>query len=565
MLQPSADWRRRAHRVAAAALLALLELVLYRKVLRLWWTYDDPNILHIIGSIGLRDPFVSGAVWPQQLFTPLLMTAFQVELLLFDVNTWWWYATQLVLGCAAAIVVYAAAREFLDAVPALSAAALFTAGPPFCSVVTQLSTLHYFLAIILGGLAVIVFVRGRRWASVLLYLGAMLAKEVAVPLPLLLLALPARDARETRDARSRLRATAGHWIAAAVYLLWRRLVIGTFLGAYSWVIEPGDWPRLLATLPWHVLRAMAGSNPWLGLPLVAIVVGIALLPALLPVRRNRHRLLLLGVALVVALGPLLPVAKEVNRRYVLVPWLAASIAFAWGASRLVNRRLSRALLVLVPLLAVTVNRQEWGNEFHLRQRMSDEARVFFEMPPNGFLRLPATPPAVMRELNWVKLVYMGRVAGASWFYDDYFLCAHGIEGKRVWEFDPKILSVVEITPRLAAIAQTHCRNIRADAPLDVAFHYERPALHWDFGPYAAGRYHVLVADGWETFDVPRREALYIPGVTALSVRVRYDAPQGWVTYSPAMVLDFSRGSDFRWQRSPRSAPPPPPAPSPSAR
>jgi hypothetical protein len=46
--------------------------------------------------------------------------------------------------------------------------------------------------------------------SVLLYLGAVLAKEVAVPLPLLLLALPARD------ARTPLRATARHRIGLPI-------------------------------------------------------------------------------------------------------------------------------------------------------------------------------------------------------------------------------------------------------------------------------------------------------------------------------------------------------------
>ncbi|HJW96507.1 MAG TPA: hypothetical protein VJ901_23050, partial [Thermoanaerobaculia bacterium] len=58
------------------ALLALLNVILYRKAVRLWWTYDDPFNLHAVLTHRLLDPFVNRAIWPQQLFTPLMMTAF---------------------------------------------------------------------------------------------------------------------------------------------------------------------------------------------------------------------------------------------------------------------------------------------------------------------------------------------------------------------------------------------------------------------------------------------------------------------------------------------------------
>ena len=74
--------------------------------------------------------------------------------------------------------------------------------PPLCSVVVQLSTVHYFLAIAFCALAVIAYAAALRRPSVamdvisvLCYFLAMLAKEVAIPLPLLLIALPLRDTR----------------------------------------------------------------------------------------------------------------------------------------------------------------------------------------------------------------------------------------------------------------------------------------------------------------------------------------------------------------------------------
>jgi hypothetical protein len=536
---------KQIHHALSALMLVLLELILYRKVVRLWWTFDDPNLLHTIVPARFAEPFFNGALWPQQLFTPLLMTAFQSELILFDAEPRRWYVMQLALACIAALAFYAAALTFLDYVPALAAATLFAAGPPLCSVVTQLSTVHYLLAITLGALAIIAYVAAIRRSSlllaafsVLLYLGAMLAKEVAVPLPLLLLALP------VGDLRSRARMTIGHWIALAGYFAWRRAVIGTFFGAYGWVIAPHEWPALLAMLPWRVVTAAGGANRWLGVPLMAIMAAVILYAA----ARNRRTVLLLSVAVVVVISPLVPLAKEVNRRYVLIPWLAFAMAFAASAMSIRDKRLRVALLAFVTLLAVAANRQEWGREFVARQRMSDELRCFFEMPPSGLLRIPTSPPAVMRELNWVKLVYLGRPAGASWFFDDIYLCSHPSAGKRVWEFDPKVLTVVEITGKMDEIAKRHCGSIRGSVPLSVHFHFDRPALHWEFGPYEQGSYSAIIADGFEVYHVPRREALYVPGVTALALRVRYDSPQGWTTYSPEMMLDFQKQTDFHWRR-----------------
>src|SRR5207302_76122 len=118
------------------------------------------------------------------------------------------------------------------------AAALFAAGPPICSVVTQLSTIHYFIAIAFCAAAVIAYAAALRRPSVAIdllsaicYLLAMLSKEVAIPLPLLLIALP------LRNVRTRVRFVIGHAAAIIIYFLWRYAVLGTFLGAYGWQID----------------------------------------------------------------------------------------------------------------------------------------------------------------------------------------------------------------------------------------------------------------------------------------------------------------------------------------
>jgi len=223
-----------------------------------------------------------------------------------------------------------------------------------------------------------------------------------------------------------------------------------------------------------------------------------------------------------------------QRRYVVMPWLCLSMAFVAGAETLRRRRaIAGILLIATPAMAVVANRQEFRYEFARTKRMSDEARVFFDLPPNGLLRAPIVPPAAMGELNWLKSDYAKRRVGAGWFYDDIYLCSHSADGKRVWQYEAGSHQVRELT------TPVRCPAARA-APLTVTFRPREGALFWDFGPYTDGAYRVLIADGIQAFDVPRRDGFRLPGVDALTLRVRYQSPAGWVTYSPDIMIDFRR-------------------------
>jgi hypothetical protein len=539
------QWRARLGRgyvhPIIAALLGVEVWLLYRKVLGLWWTYDDPNILRTLFDYRFIDIFTNARVWPQQLFTPMLMVAFAGEWKLFAFEPSRWYAMQLAIGWMTAFLVYAAVRQFLDTKRALVAAVLFTAGPPLCSVVTQLSTLHYYLAISFCALAVALYAIALRRLSglavalsVACYFLAMMAKEVAIPLPLLLVALP------LRDFRTRLRFVIAHGVAAIAYFAWRYAVLGTILGAYGWKIDAAEWPRLLMLLPWRIAQGAAGASVAIGIALVAIMTLTIALGV-----RNRQALMLLIAAIIVVGGPMLPLAKEVNRRYVVVPWLAWSVAFTAATTRR-SGRTAAALLLAAPLLAIGANRAEWRHEFPLRRRMADEARFFFnDQPTDALLRTPLIPPAALGEVKWLKTIHFGRTAGA-WFYDDIFLCGGSAGGKRVFEYEGS--GIVEITPRLAAIAKQHCGSIRETMPLSADFHFRKPALYWSLGPYGDGKYSAVIGNGLQAFEIPRHDALQLPGMTGLALRIRYDSPAGWTTYSPELTLDFVHHPDLSWHR-----------------
>jgi len=548
---------KKARDVLIAIGLAMLVFVLYRKVTRLWWTYDDAYLLHLAIDHSVVDEFFNASVWPQKLFTPLVLAVYESDLTLFGLEPARWFAVHLAVFVLSALALYAALRLWFGPSRAGVAALLYAASVPICSLITEISGIHYFLGILFGSLATIAYVFALRrrdaagpaagdggvperrrlagWTSAvsaLLYLLAMLAKETIIPLPFLFVALP------ERDPRARAHYAAPHALALLVYFAWRRAVIGTILGGYGWAVDRGEWPALIASLPKKIVLACAGANVSVGIALIAIMlIGIAFI--------GKRGALLFVVALALAVGPIVPVSKEMQRRYALMPWLCWSIAFVAGAHRTKARG---ALLTAVPLLMLVANRQEWGYEFGRTLRMSDEARFFFEMPPDSLLRGPIVPPAAMGELNWLKTVHLRKPSGAAWFYDDYFLCTVPTLPSRAWEYQPSKCAVVEISRELPSIARRHCASMRNHAPLSASFDYRDSSLFWKFGPYTTGRYRVLLGNGVQAFDVPREDGFRMPGMSGIALRIRYDSPDGWFTYSPEIALDFVRQPRLNWSR-----------------
>jgi hypothetical protein len=525
-----------------AVLLALAVFLLYRKVTRLWWTYDDVYNLKVAVAHAWTLPFTNPVVWPQKLFTPLISATYELLFAAFSIDASRWYAVHLTLLCAAAVAVLAALRLYVPRPAALIGAFLFAAGVPLCSVATQMMVIHHLEAIVLGALAVVAYVEGVRRhryklsaLSAVLYFAAILAKGTVILLPLFLLILP------EREVKTRLRHLIGHAAACVAFVVWRWAIFGTLGSAYAgWALAPDELPMLIVRLPLKVLAACAGAAPAAGLLLMAVMaVGAAM------ALRNRTAIVVAVLSLLLVLAPMVPSSKELTPREAILPWLWMCAVFAAGIEHV---RWRNALILLALPLAVIANRQEWTEEYNRASRMSEEARFYVDTGGDAILRNPRIPPTTMSELQWLKEIHLRHEPGAQWFYDDLFLCGSGFAGKRLFEYDEERRRVVEITARVPDLAQRYCAEIRNDAPLRAEFHHRGEALFWRFGPYAQGKWSVVIANGLQAFEVPREDGFRLAGVPGLALRVRYQAPEGWVTYSPEIALDFAREPDRVWRR-----------------
>jgi hypothetical protein len=241
--------------------------------------------------------------------------------------------------------------------------------------------------------------------------------------------------------------------------------------------------------------------------------------------------------------PALPVSTEMEPRYALAGWLAAATTLALAVGGDSPRRWRAAAVALLALAlpaALVANRVAWRAALAEQRRASTENLAFLELGHGDLLRAPSSLPASLAELRWLKEEHLGLARGAGWFYDDLYLCGRRPVG-RVWGFDPRSGAVLRLPSRaVRALRRDYCSRLR-QAALDVEFSWTPAGLLWRLGPYAFGRWSLVVDDGREAVEVPRRGG-YRLASDEVRLRVGYASPEGWITFSPELALRRAEGS-----------------------
>lgn len=523
----------RTRDAALAGVLFIIAIVAYWQTRKLWWTFDDAFLLHTVSAAPYRSYFFSIAFWrhlPAQMFDPLLLVEYRaIETISGMFDSRLFYAVHIATIATTAVLAYIAYRMWLKSSLAFAAALLLILGTAFVAISTELMAAHYVVALALSIASVLAFEKRKGAVAAALYFAAALAKEIVLPLPAYLLLLPGEA------VRVRARRTIPLWIAASVYMIWRRVMIGTLSGGYGWAFRAS----LLPAMPRKVAETVAGPNAIAGAALL-VVTGAMILSAF----RNTSFAWRAVVAIALALAPVAPVSHDMQARYALAFWVCwASLFVAAIAQTTTTLAMRTAVCVTAAVLAIIVNRTDWSAEFSRAKRMSEEARAFMRLDSQSVLRDPRVPPAAMNEFRWLKEEVAHGPRGTTWFYDDFYLCAGHANGKRVWEFQSRHVNEINV----ARVARASCGAV-LEEPLAAQFHYDGAVLSWTLGPYRDGSWRFVFADGAQAYDVPQQDAFQIGSVHQMSFRIRYQSPAGWVTYSPELALDFEHDHDIAWRR-----------------
>jgi hypothetical protein len=554
----------RGWRFFPAVFFAILVAILGAHTVGGFWRGDDTAILAHLLKHPLFDIFFVPAAW-QELssanLTPWLSFSFYVNYALAGLNPLVFYLHHLAALWLVAIFARRVLAHFSSERMASVGVVLFLLGTPVLRVSDTLFTRHYLEGLLLSLVAVDCFLRYQHTgkaryqvAATLGYALAMTAKEVYVPLAIVLVFLT------TGNVRDRLRQTWPHLAMLCLYALWRSYMLSGYVGGYasfSSYVEPAFWRDVIATVV-RVPTLLFGNFALLiTLPAACVILaGLWLQPRRLP------RTLLVGALVCAPLVPLVAYPGITTAdRYLWLPWFMLCLALSvqahsiveWSrghsnlsarANRACLRSMQIALGVVCVLLLVhreRVQRAERPGFAAIDTQMrfirdNDASRAFVPEPSI------AANFWMVRTFGEIKQVVNPADSMPKPIVDAIFLDA----ALPLYAYSAACNCMQDISAtipeRLAQFAQA-----RNAAPLTVTISNDDGWFVWSFGPYTEGSYNV-VSDFVGNLPVPAvQRGLRTSIRRNVDFYLRYTAPEGWVTYSPPQRLTPD-GTVLTWSR-----------------
>ncbi len=507
-----------------------------------WWIQDDPCHLALIVEHGVWQPFFHSIGF---FLTPLLNLSLGFDLALFGPEPRAFYGHQMVSFSVLIVVAYGFLRAYLKPAGAALALALFAISVPAFAVARLLMNRHYLEGLILALASLALYRRsvagGRLRLAILaalLYLLATTAKEVFVPL-IVLLPFVASGDRRRRWCHGLPFA-----LAAGVYGLWRLAMLG-WSNSLSGYGALGGELRLSALLD-DIPRLLGLTQPW---QFAAGVTGVT--AALILSRRSRSGALAIGAGLVALTAPLIPVVARLEPRHLFL-WAFAAAAVLAAAIEAPALRLDRCpplralcgTLLLMLALASLARSNFRRNLGPVLDRHRSEGSFVLEDSRQGLLLTTVNHSTFLQCLAQLRRDIAGKPGGPG-FCGDACYCSEQLPagggqttGQRRWRYAEGRLTVVE-DPAGAGCALAGGQALEIDLAHDRA----GKRMSWTFGPYLEGVYEVLLISGAETPGVsipvalPRQGSMPYWLFEPLRFVVKYRSPEGWQTYSAVYTVE----------------------------
>jgi hypothetical protein len=546
---------RREMRVAhllAALLPMLLFWALYHRVLKGWWTFDDPYFLNYVDMVGPLAAFYDPSrafVW----YNPLSPLSWWIDYYLFGLDPTGFYWHHLLSFSIVVALAYRVLALFFAPLLSSIIVSLFVLSVPSAEAAHYMMVRHYVEGLALTLLAIWAYVhanRSAKWgwaiAGSLFYFGATVAKEFYVPLVVVLPWL------SLGPLKRRLQLLVPYTVVAVLYTAIRFYMLGEkSLSAYG--ERSTTWGEVLR-FPLTFAHAMGWTEPWQWVPVVGLLVVL--------VWMILRRPLSFGVPVGIWLGaifiPLIPVIWRISHLYyylfmpALIFWVAAGLALRHLSTLLEAFDLRRLVLVggfflLFAANMMPVQTNQW------RYRTHGEIMEIY----GKFLLEADLPHAVLihdyhvlENLVYVREKILNKKGGVGYCRQDDCTCALRYPGYRAYQYrggkwQSKTLLLDDCgEPRPLSV------QVVVDEDLRVS---------WKLGPYGAdeGQYSVWMsttAHSQYTVIPPEGSGTLskMPG-EAVSISITFRSSEGWETYSPALVFDPTQGqkegaSEIRWQR-----------------
>jgi hypothetical protein len=515
-----------------ALILALVALgaVIHATALSGFWLYDDPVLL--VESI--RQP--AGAIFTDPAeymhlsattFTPFLLLSYKFDLMLHGFDTRVFYAHQVAMILAAAVLLFLLLRRYVADWYAAAGAAVFLTTWSTVYGARTLMIRHYVEGLVFALGALLAWRRSKLVAS-FFYLLAILSKEVYAPIPLFFICESRFQSRSWREIARELIAPA---IAAILFLAWRWRMTGVFLSIARGIVSPPDLRALPDNL-WHHLIGPT-AEPW-----VAFVWAAAILIVLGAfVWRLRWRAIaFLVISAIVLLLPILPLTGALEWRYSFA-FVAFSVAILTIAAGLSARRWTLAVLAI--LLVTTVYSAFDDRRFYenlTRDGIAREGQYIWSQPAAAPPLGASSPEWYIDSLRWLR-AYDHRGKAPRAVFSPYALAVGGVN---------KIVVVDAAAKQV--FAAPPAGRFDPSLPLTVEFAMRDQNAQWQLGP-PADRFVFLTDPGYSPTPIPANGVQRVPVAREQQFfRIVREQSDGRWTVSPTLPVP-AEGAVTVWRRS----------------
>lgn len=539
--------------------LFVLAFLINHTALSGWWRWDDSQILlHAINHSPLQYFFYPN-VWHELSsanLTPWLTFSYDIDLWLSGLRPQFFYLHHILSLSLAAVMTLILFRLWVNSLWAFLGAILFLVGAPSLVVAQQLMTRHYIEGLVFTQVSLYLFVLSLRkrkiglsWIGGMFYLLVVTAKEIYVPLVILLPFIPEGMLRE------RIKHIIPFVLMTLFYIPWRWYMLGILIGGYSPIQISQEMMKLIINghLNMPVLLFGKGAIGYVGLSLLGLVIG-----AVLVLRYINLKLMLIStLLLIIPLFPLTiwPGISE-SGRYLLLLWWAICYLTTFSLSKLSlhSKRLLPFALVAYGLIFAVIFHHAWQTHKSFMPMIKEfESQGRFVWQADRSQVLLATPGISCGYWYIAGLIEIQRRLNLKQYKptvitDEIQLIDIDRDNLSFWRYNPSCGCVENIANKEIEQVITRWQKRNIVKPLSFRIEYKNQIVSWEFGPYSAGTYY-LISSG--KYNLPkngvRRASVSILKSLLSSLYVRYDSPEGWITYSPQLIF-VPDGAPTVWER-----------------
>lgn len=544
--------------------------ILYSFLLNGWWFGDDPEIVVFVSKHRPFEYFINPSIWqsfsPFNL-TPWILLSLEPDFLMFRFKPLGYYIHHLISLVFVVISLFIVLDMFVKKrIFVILGVLIFLLSPATFTVCTWLSTRHYLEGMGFSLLSVYFFVKGIRdnkysfiLFSYLFYIPAILSKEVYVPLPFFLLLIP------EKTFRVRFIRIIPFLMLSFVYFLYRMTMLGDDpIGGYSSI-----WP-------WSLSSALSDSRKifelysgswWIFLVvLITIILGIHFYKDRKTKAREISRYILIFLIFFVTILPVSSILNDdESLRYIFIISTFITSLFILSIDRIFDKG-SRVFKIFAGMALLVVlagffqtyleKRKQWnmkrsqarveGNFF--MENFADLNAIFKINQPHWFydglekMEEEEANKEIQRKILLVVEEFYGFDTGKE-----------GLEKLRIFAYDPDSKKVIDISEKARKDHEEFLKTVK-DKPFSVTINIKNNTMELQLGPYD-GQYLLLEASPsqpdfyYMAFPINKNFGIKLTHRERMRIfRFAYKSPEGWITVSPAFLIDRSKDQMIKWGR-----------------